>query len=63
MKGCGDSDAEHKFIIYNLDRSKKCFVGQTTIKVLDLALSEIFARMVLPSDGIGPKYVGKIDPK
>jgi hypothetical protein len=64
MKGFGETEAaEHKCTIYNLDSTKKCFVGQTTTKVLDLALEEIFFRMVLPSDGIGPKYEGSVDPR
>ena len=38
-------------------------MGLTTTKVLNLALEEIFLRIVLPSDGVGPIYVGKIDPR
>ena len=56
-------DTEYKFTIYRLDSSKTGFVGQTTIKVLTLALEEIFFRMVVPADGVGPIYVGKIEPR
>ena len=45
---------DQKFTIYSLDHTKKYYVGPTTLKVLDLALEEIFFRTVLPSDGIGP---------
>ena len=55
------SEAEHKFIIYELDSSKKGFVGNITTKVLGMAIEQIFFKMVLPSDGVGPVYVGKID--
>lgn len=60
MKNIVDSEsaAEHKFIIYKLDNTKKGFVGQTTTKVLDLALEQIFFRLVLPTDGVGPSYLG-----
>ena len=56
-------DTEYKFTIYQLDQSKKGFVGQPTTEVLTLALEEIFYRMVVPSDGVGPAYVGKIEPR
>ena len=52
---------EQKFIIYKMDQTKKGFVGYTTTKVMGLALEEIFFRMVMPSDGVGPIYVGKVD--
>ena len=54
---------DQKFTIYSLDHTKKFYVGPTTLKVLDLALEEIFFRTVLPSDGIGPQYVGRIEPR
>lgn len=54
---------EHKFTIYKMDQSKKGFVGYTTTKSMSIALEEIFYRMVLPSDGVGPNYIGKIDPR
>ena len=31
--------------------------------MLELALEEIFYRTVMPSDGIGPQYVGRIEPR
>ena len=52
-----------KFTIYQMDHTKKGFVGLTTTKVLNLALEEIFLRIVLPSDGVGPIHVGKIEPR
>ena len=58
-----EHETEHKFVIYKMDETKKGFVGYTTSKVVDMALEEIFLRMVLPSDGMGPQYVGKIDPR
>ena len=48
------ASSDTKFIIYELDKTKKCYVGPTTPQVLKLALEEIFFRMVMPSDGIGP---------
>lgn len=57
------ADSAFKFIIYELDRTKKGFVGLTTTKVLNLAIEAIFLRIVLPTDGVGPIYVGKIDPR
>ena len=56
-------ESAYKFTIYQMDQSKKGFVGLTTTKVLNLALEEIFLRIVVPSDGVGPIYVGKIDPR
>ena len=49
--------------IYSLDKNKKGFVGNITSKVLSRALEEIFFRMVMPSDGVGPRYIGKIEPR
>lgn len=43
-----------KFTVYDLDQSKKCYVGPKTTGMLNLALEEIFYRTVMPSDGIGP---------
>ena len=54
---------EMKFTIYRLDQTKKRFVGEITTKLLNLALEEIFFRMVLPTDGTGPIYVGQIEPR
>lgn len=44
-----------------MDQSKKAFVGQPTNTVLGMALEEIFYRMVMAADGVGPIYVGKVD--
>ena len=65
LKKCvkGPVPSSLKFIIYELDRTKKCSVGPTTTKVLDLALEEIFYRMVMASEGMGPQYVGRIEPQ
>ena len=49
---------EMKFTIYQLDQTKKRFVGEITTKLLNLALEEIFFRMVLPKESSGPIYVG-----
>ena len=46
-----------------MDNTKKGFVGLTTTKVLNLALEEIFLRMVVPIDGGHPIYVGNIEPR
>lgn len=61
---CEDqNESAYKFTIYQMDQTKKGFVGLTTTKVLNVALEEIFLRIVVPSDGVGPIYVGKIDPR
>ena len=57
------AEEDQKFTIYELDSTKKCYVGPRTTKMLDVALEEIFMRTVLPSDGIGPQYVGRIEPR
>ena len=57
------ADEDQKFTVYDLDHSKKCYVGPRTTGMLELALEEIFYRTVMPSDGIGPQYVGRIEPR
>ena len=54
---------DENYSIYKMDKTKKGFVGFTTSKLLDLALEEIFFRMVIPQDGQYPEFIGRIEPR